>query len=925
MNKTYTYLTVVFAFFFLLIKNDRAQTVNNLSGSKFESSANHLPQTKEDLSSRAEWEFMRLRDPRTNKIPDNISFLEREYAKSLPNEKMIRLQKGSSVISSGDWTYRGPYNQGGRSRAIAVDVNDSNIILAGGTTGGMWRSTDNGLSWTKVTPAQDTVQTVTCIVQDTRQGKTNIWYYGTGEYASNLELQDNGAGFTTVLGAGIYKSTDDGITWNRLTSTVPNYSPTFFNPFQIVWNISIDNSNSNEDIVYAAVYGGVFRSSDGGSTWTEVLGNNSNNAVYSNAAVTSKGDVFAALSNGNVQGIWHSEDGINWSDITPANFPNVYARIVIANAASNSNILYVLANTPGSGNPGSNDGGTDDYNSLWKYDSSNKQWTDLSNNLPATSGKVGGYSSQNSYDMMIKVSPADENFVIIGGTNLYRTTNGFSSKVDSTNWIGGYSTANDISSYQNQHPDEHDLYFLPSNPKVVYSANDGGLSYTTDVSAAKVVWTNVNNGFNTTQFYSVALDHATANSPLIVGGMQDNGNMMDTTWNANSNWIVLPGGGDGCTSAVSDGGGYIYFATQNGEVTEIRGSDNQGATIKPVGASGFLFVAPYILDPVNSNIFYLAAGRHIWKNSDVQSIPMGTDSATTLNWVDMKNLDTSNTISSLAGSRLPAHILYYGTSNGKLYKVTNADQDNYSVKEITSSNFPNGFISSIAVDPANANNVLVDFSNYNILSLFFTSDGGSTWTPVSGNLEQNSDGSGSGPSVRSVRILNLNGNLVYYAGTSTGLYAADNLDGMNTKWIQQSPDGIGMVDVETLDARDIDGTVIAGTFANGVYSAKYTATGISRENNIPLTYSLYQNYPNPFNPSTIIRYELPKSGNVQINIYDALGKEVRLLIDEEQNAGTYNILWDGNNNYGQRVSSGIYFYRIVTGSFVQTKKMILMK
>ncbi len=129
---------------------------------------NRMPVTKENLASRRKWEFMRLRDPYTNSIPANISTLERLYAKNLPNDKMMRLQKGTQIFNSNSWTYRGPYNQGGRSRAIAVDVNNPNIILAGGTTGGMWRSTDNGQSWLKVTPVQDTVQTVKFIVQETR-------------------------------------------------------------------------------------------------------------------------------------------------------------------------------------------------------------------------------------------------------------------------------------------------------------------------------------------------------------------------------------------------------------------------------------------------------------------------------------------------------------------------------------------------------------------------------------------------------------------------------------------------------------------------------------------------------------------------------------------------------------------------------------
>ncbi len=94
---------------------------------------------------------------------------------------------------------------------------------------------------------------------------------------------------------------------------------------------------------------------------------------------------------------------------------------------------------------------------------------------------------------------------------------------------------------------------------------------------------------------------------------------------------------------------------------------------------------------------------------------------------------------------------------------------------------------------------------------------------------------------------------------------------------------------------------------------------------LPTAYTLEQNYPNPFNPSTIISYNLPKAGNVQIKIFDALGREVRSLINEEKSAGKYNIAWNARDNYGGKISSGVYFYTINSGDFVQTKKMVLMK
>ena len=106
-----------------------------------------------------------------------------------------------------------------------------------------------------------------------------------------------------------------------------------------------------------------------------------------------------------------------------------------------------------------------------------------------------------------------------------------------------------------------------------------------------------------------------------------------------------------------------------------------------------------------------------------------------------------------------------------------------------------------------------------------------------------------------------------------------------------------------------------------------TVTDVKNNNVIPVSYSLYQNYPNPFNPSTIISYAIPENSKVTLKIYDVLGQEVKTLINREQQAGVYNVTWKGDNNFGSKIASGIYIYRIEAGSgkFNQTKKMILLK
>jgi hypothetical protein len=111
-----------------------------------------------------------------------------------------------------------------------------------------------------------------------------------------------------------------------------------------------------------------------------------------------------------------------------------------------------------------------------------------------------------------------------------------------------------------------------------------------------------------------------------------------------------------------------------------------------------------------------------------------------------------------------------------------------------------------------------------------------------------------------------------------------------------------------------------------VYSLqKYNITSVSGNQNIVYQYKLEQNYPNPFNPSTVITYSLSRPGNVRVTIYDMLGREVTTLVNQAQNSGIYRVTWSGKNSSGESVSSGIYFYSINSGSFVSTKKMILLK
>ena len=103
-------------------------------------------------------------------------------------------------------------------------------------------------------------------------------------------------------------------------------------------------------------------------------------------------------------------------------------------------------------------------------------------------------------------------------------------------------------------------------------------------------------------------------------------------------------------------------------------------------------------------------------------------------------------------------------------------------------------------------------------------------------------------------------------------------------------------------------------------------TGVKDESGIiPSKFEVFQNYPNPFNPTTTIKYGLPAAADVTIKVYDILGQEVKTLVSEYKSAGTFNVQWNGDNKSGNKVSSGTYIFRVVSGNNVQTMKMLLLK
>lgn len=875
-------------------------------------------EAREDLMGRSEYLELLTQDPQTKKIPDGIRQAELAFAAD------HQLATASFRNQQLDINSIGPINVGGRTRAVAFDTRDSNVILAGGVSGSVWKSTDAGATWRKTSHPENR-NSVTCIVQDIRPGMEDVWYHGTGEIVGN-SARGGGAPFR---GDGIYKSTDNGESWIPLPSTQLTNPATFSSQFQYVWKLEVNPNNLIQDEVLAAVFGGVIRSVDGGGSWEAVLGqdltnlpdttdlNRSNAAFYTDLHRSANNVFYATLSTVSASGqrspdagFYISTNGMDWLDITPLTEESGYRRAVVSSSASDPDLSYFLIDSSPILLLEHRISSLNDPAKVFGFDPEPRM-------IPEFEGESASFNTQNSYNLMVRIHPEDPDLVFLGATNLYRSKDAFRTQ-ENTTWIGGYDSDGTFAVYPNHHPDQHDLIFFPNDPDIAISASDGGLILSNDIAADSVFWSSRSIGYITSQFFTVALSQQEGDLSVL-GGMQDNGT--DLSSNGDMNWKGVLGGDGAFAETVRDDAFYLS-SFQRGQTLLITLNEEKelssfarvdpGSLVEAAG-SGYLFINPFAVDPNNANRVFFAGGNHLYFHPNISQIPGGSQVPNPTGWKKVNEVPLDNEQISAVEISANGNVVYFGSAAGSLLKLSSADNvADFQVDEITSSSFPEGaFVSCIAVNPENPDHLLVIFSNYQVPSIFESRDGGSSFQDVSGNLEQTPDGSGNGPSIRWAEIIPTQTGLLFLVGTSVGLYSTSQLTGLSTLWIKESMEVLGSSVIPMMDYRPSDGRLAIATHGNGMFATniadfkRLTFSGQAADR-----FEVGPVYPNPFQDDVAIQYELPNKGTVRIDIYTASGKLVKNLLLAKQFAGKNEVIWDGTNTAGTTVPNGIYFFTV---------------
>ena len=498
----------------------------------------------------------------------------------------------------------------------------------------------------------------------------NVMYAGTGEGYSN---------FDAVRGAGLFKSVDGGATWTQVSAT---------KKFDAVNRVAI--SPDGLVLLIACASSGVWRSTDGAVTFHEVTLNGAR--IGANQVIFSPTDSRKALLAGSDGTAAYSSDaGVTWHRSSGW---SATGRVELAYSRSHPSIVYASVDINGGSLYRSVDGGAT---------------FSLAHN-----GNLLG--TQGWYDNVVWVDPTDPNHVLVGGTPLWQSRDGGAT----------WKQIDVFGSHVDFHVVAEDPGFDGGANQNVFVGNDGGV-YKADLATLGLSsqFENLNNNLGVTQFYGAA---GNASTGVVFGGTQDNGSLRYRP-DAATNWDQVAGGDGGFAAADPNDSRYFY-----GEYTYLqlfRSSDG-GNLITPIfggipdAGRAASFIAPFVLDPNNPQRM-LAGGSSLWASDNVK--------AATPSWRVIKppSPDSPDYISAIAVAPGNADTIWVGHELGDLYRTTNGRASSVSWTRLTTPVSYLTVLTHIAIDPFDPNTVYVTTGGFGEVHIIKSIDGGASWSIATGS------------------------------------------------------------------------------------------------------------------------------------------------------------------------------------------------
>ena len=917
-------------------------------------------------------------------------------SKTTSNNNGKKNKSGTKALKSTNtqmnWLEMGPSNIGGRTRALLIDKDNSNLIFAGSVGGGIWKSTTGGLSWVKV-DGGDLFDNL--FVSSICQSANGDIYVGTGEYFGTYNRQ----GFQ---GQGIWKSINHGQTWTHLTSTW-NDSDNSKQIFNYVNKLAAHPTNNNK--IYAATYKGLMLSIDGGNTWNNTVSDTNADFTCTDVQISKDGLVVVASLNNKAyvcntgNDVFINKSGTN--QVLPLDTISIdVKRIEFAIAPSNSNYIYCLAaDTTGA------------LNNVYQSKDKGNTWTALLINMSSQFVPFGTAKS-GVYNNSIAVYPDDYEHILIGGVNLFEWSplNPWQ-QVSSNEW--------DFTSPIYVHSGIHTIVFADNysteNP-VIYAGTDGGVFRSLYGGYA---WQQLNKNYNTTIYNSLAF----SNTGKIIGGTYNNGTLMlSLNGTTEKDAISLyTGSNNGFNCEYSMLNPKLIFVTNS--YGALGRSEDEGKNIetdpaelfspyltshqtisdttqpyqtpirlwesfydtnstqyilskiaRPVVLGDTIYpessckrILPHILTVSDMNgQDTLQKGDTVYVKDTYQSIlamgfknsvwitRQGLDmSKSPMSWYSISSLNTVKKAQNIEFSK-NGDVLYFSdynylTDTSRIYRCANLTNgrdsltgDYNSSQNVITTQEIGKFghkITSIAVDPENANNIIVTLGGYGKSDYIYYSFNAATTTSMltADNFMLKQGYLDSIPIYSSIILWN--NSLQVILGTENGIYSTDNITASSPVWLEQNT-GLAHVPVVQLRQQihpngwfaapvfnggfnsDITnhGVIYAATAGRGIFRCEdfKGPVNVPEISNNKVNDSKIIVFPNPAKDFANISFNVNKKTNVIINIYNINGSIVKSIKLNNQEPGNHTIGFVTNN-----LNKGIYFAKMETDETISTAKFIV--